>query len=163
MTLYEINSAIEAAVNAVLNSMDAETGEVDEAYVHELEALQVQREEKLDNIGAYIKNLLAEAKMLKEEEAALKARREAKERKAESLKNYLASALDGEKFESARVACSWRKSEAVAVDDVDLLPDEYKVEKTTYTADKAKIKEALKAGTEVRGAWLETKNNLQIK
>lgn len=163
MTLYDINSAIEAAVTAMLNSANEETGEVDAACVEQLEALQVQREEKLDNIGAYIKNLLAEAKMLKEEEAALKARREAKERKAESLKNYLATALDGEKFESARVACSWRKSEAVAVDDIELLPDEYKVEKTTYTADKAKIKEALKAGAEVRGAWLETKNNLQIK
>lgn len=162
-SLYEINNEIEQAINDILESQDSETGEVDESLVHVLEDLQMQRNEKIDNIGAYIKNLTAEANMLKEEENALKARREAKEKKAESLKNYLSSVLDGERFESARVVCSWRKSDSVEVEDVELLPDEFKVVKTKIEPNKAEIKKALKSGTEVRGAWLIEKNNIQIK
>lgn len=163
MNLYEINAAIEEAINNLFNSVDEETGEVSPEAVKNLSDLQIQKEEKLDNIAAYIKNLLAEADMIKTEEANLKARREAKEKKAESLKNYLAAALDGEKFESSRVSCSWRKSEVVNIPDVELIPDEYKKIKTDISADKAAIKKALKSGEEVRGAFLETKNNLQIK
>ena len=162
-SLYEINNEIEQAVSAMLASMDEETGEVDESLVNVLEDLKLQKSEKIDNIGAYIKNLLAEAQMLKAEEEALKARRESKEKKADSLKNYLATVLDGEKFESTRIACSWRKSEAVEVDSVDNLPDDYKVVKTNVTADKTKIKQAIKAGTEIAGARIIVKNNLQIK
>lgn len=163
MNLYDINNEIEQAVNNIMDSMNPETGEVDESLVHVLEDLQMQKEEKLDNLGAYIKNLLAEAKMLKAEEDALKARRESKEKQASNLKNYLASVLDGKPFESSRVAISWRKSDEVQVEDIDLLPEEFVKSKTTYDADKTAIKKAIKAGQEVRGAWLKEKNNIQIK
>ena len=163
MNLYEINEAINEVINSLLFEVNEETGEVSDELTAKLEELKLQKEEKIDNIGAYIKNLSAEAKMLKDEEKALKERREAKERKAEHLKNYLASVLNGEKFESPRVACSWRKSEAVAISNVELLPEEFTVTKTEISADKTKIKEALKSGQEVTGAWLETRNNLQIK
>lgn len=162
-TLYEIKAEMEQAINNLLASTDEETGEVEEACIHALEDLQMQMDEKLDNIGCYIKNLIAEAKVLKEEEQALKARREAKEKRAESLKNYMASVLDGQKFESPRVVCSWRKSESVAIENLDLIPDDFKVTKTEVQPDKTKIKEALKAGGEVSGAYLNTKNNLTIK
>lgn len=163
MTLYEINKEIENALADIYNSMDAETGEVDESYVHALEELNIQKEEKLDNLGAYIKNLQAEAVMLKNEEQALKARREAKEKKVESLKNYIASILNGEKFESARVAFSFRKSDEVSIVDETLIPEEYMKIKTESEPDKTAIKKALKSGLEVRGAFLIDKNNLQVK
>lgn len=163
MNLYEINSAIEDAINNLLTSVDEETGEVNTEALQNLSDLQVQKDEKLDNIGAYIKNLLAEADMIKAEEANLKARREAKEKKAEHLKEYLATALNGEKFESPRVSCTWRKSEVVSIVSVESIPDEYKKTKTEVSADKTAIKKAIKAGQEICGAILETKNNLQIK
>ena len=163
MNLYEINSAIEDAINNLLTSVDEETGEVNPEALQNLSDLQVQKDEKLDNIGAYIKNLLAEADMIKAEEANLKARREAKEKKAERLKDYLSTALNGEKFESPRVSCTWRKSEVVTIPDLEAIPDEYKKTKTEISADKTAIKKAIKAGQEVKGATLETKNNLQIK
>lgn len=161
-SLYEINTEIEAVLAQLMDSADAETGEVDEACTQRLEELQMQREEKLDNIGAYIKNLLAEAAALEAEEAKLKERREAKVNKAERLKKYLADNLDGKPFESARVVCTWKKSDAVIVDDVDLLPEEFVKVETKRTPIKPQIKKAIKAGTEVRGAWLENRNNLQI-
>jgi hypothetical protein len=162
-TLYEIKAEMEQAISEMLATADEETGEVSAEAMARFTELQVQKEEKLDNLGAYYKNLLAEAKMLKEEEQSLKARREAKERKAENIKNYLAMILDGEKFESPRVACSWRKSESVAIDDAERLPEEYTISKVTVQPDKAKIKEAIKSGAEIDGARLEVKNNLQVK
>ena len=162
-SLYEINNEIEQALNDLLASADQETGEVDENLVTALADLKMQREEKLDNIGAYIKNLAAEAAMLEAEEKALKERREAKERKIESLKTYLGDALNGEKFESARVFCSWRKSESVSIQDENLIPKSFMVKKVTYSPDKKAIKEAIKNGKKVKGAVIETKNNLQIK
>ena len=163
MNLYQIKAEVEQAVNDLLESVDPETGEVDPKAVTNLNQLQEQMDEKIDNIGAYYKNLLAEAKMLEDEEKALKARRESKEKKAERLKNYLASALDGKPFESARVACSWRKSTKVDVFDQDKLSDDYLTVKTDIQPDKKKIKAAIEAGTEINGARLVESNNIQIK
>lgn len=112
MTLYEIDKNIEALVNTV----DPDTGEIivdNEA----LDALLMERAAKIENIACYIKNLAAEAKAIKEEEMALSARRKTTEKKAERLKDYLTYALQGEKFQTAKCAVSFRKSSAVEVDD----------------------------------------------
>ena len=164
MTLYDINKDIEETLNSLLNSMDPETGEVDEAYVHQLEDLNIQKDEKLESIGCYIKNLEAEAEAIKKEEEALKQRRQSAERKAERLAQYITEQLGGEKWSCPRVAFSFRKSEQVTtVEDESLIPDEYCTIKTERKIDKKKIKEAIKAGIEVRGAWLTEKINLQVK
>lgn len=112
MTLYEIDKNIEALVNTV----DPDTGEItvdNEA----LDALLMERDAKIENIACYIKNLVAESKAIKEEETALSARRKTTEKKAERLKDYLTYALQGEKFQTAKCAVSFRKSSAVEVDD----------------------------------------------
>ena len=164
MTLYEINQQMEDVLNRLMSTLDPETGEVDEAYVHELEDLKLQREEKLEAMGCYMKNLEAEAEAIKKEEAALKERRSVIEKKLKSLGNYITVTLDGEKWSCPRVAFSFRRSEQVmTVDDIDLLPEEYVTVKTERSADKKKIKEAIKAGIEVRGAWLADKINLNVK
>lgn len=165
MSLYTINRDLESVLNALFESTDEETGEVDESLVHVLEDLQMQKAEKLDNIGAFYKNLLAEADMLKKEEEALKARRQAKERKAEQLKKYVASILNGEKFESPRVAFSWRKSIQIVIDEpyIENIPEEYLKYKDP-DINNVKLKEDLKKGINLDGiAHLEDKNNLQIK
>lgn len=112
MTLYEIDRGIEALVNAV----DPETGEIT-VDNDALDALMMERDSKIENIACYIKNLTADAKAIKEEEAALSARRRAAEKKVERLKNYLSYALQGEKFQTAKCSVSFRRSTAVEVDD----------------------------------------------
>ena len=112
MTLYEIDKSIEQLVNAV----DPETGEL-LADNDALDALVMAREGKIENIACFIKNLTADAKALKDEELALAERRKAAEKKAERLKNYLTYALQGEKFQTAKCAVSFRKSQAVEIDD----------------------------------------------
>ena len=74
--LFDINRDIEQALENILNSVNEETGEVDESYVHLLEDLQIQKDEKLESIGCYIKNLNANIKAFQEEEKVMKRRRE---------------------------------------------------------------------------------------
>ena len=80
----------------------------------------------------------------------------------ERCTEYLANNFDREKYETAKVKLSWRKSESVNVPDVTLLPEEYRRVKEVVEADKKAIKDALKAGEAIAGAELVVKKNLQI-
>jgi hypothetical protein len=167
-TLYELDSKIAELLDTgfEMSCIDAETGEIDETQLAVyLEQLQLDRKTKIDNIAVYVKNLEAEAVAIKAEEKRLKERREAKERKAERLKNYIKTSmvLQGEtKFESARVSMALRNSKAVVVDE-SKLESVYFINKLVQSVDKKAIKAALEAGILVEGAMLEERKNLQIK
>ncbi len=152
-TLYEINESIMALI-------DEETGEITD--IEALNALQIERDTKLENIALWIKNLKADAEMFKAEKQAFEKRQKRAENKAESLKNYLASALAGQKFKTARVECSYRSSESVNVTDITVIPTEY-LKFAEPTADKDAIKAAIKSGKEIAGAEIVSKQNLLIK
>ena len=154
-SLYEINAQIEQAWSA---AVDPETGEIiSEEAAQAVEQLTMAREDKIENLALYYKNLTAEAKALKNEKLALEARQ-----KAESIKKYLASSMNGEKYKSEKVAISWRKSESVSVDENAFLPDDYMTFKEPVPNLTA-IKKALKAGEKIDGATLTSSNNIQIK
>ncbi len=111
MNLYQIDSKIEE----LLSTVDPETGELitdNDA----LDALIMERGAKIENIACYIKNLTADVKALRDEETALAARRKAAEKKAERLKDYLTYALQGEKFQTAKCAVSFRRAQTVEID-----------------------------------------------
>jgi hypothetical protein len=57
---------------------------------------------------------------------------------------------------------SSRKSQAVVIDDEDLLDPEWLAVKTTSQPDKAAIKEALKAGRQITGAQLLSRRSWRI-
>lgn len=153
-SLYEINEAI-------MNTIDLETGEI--VDLEAFENLQMERNEKLENIALWVKNLLSEAEALKAEEKAFADRRKATENKAESLKRYLDSALNGQKFNTTKVAISYRKSTAVEVDESKLPAKWLREIPASYVVDKVEITKALKAGETVDGAVLVERNNIQIK
>ena len=156
MNLYDIEYEI-------TNCVDSETGEIiDEKR---LDALQMAREKKIENILLWIKNLKSEAGAIREEEKKLADRRQSDEKKAESLTQYVQNVLNGEKFKTSRVVVSYRKSEAVIVDDLQLMQetcDEYLKYKDPEP-DKAKIKAAPKDGITVPGCHLEERQNITIK
>ena len=97
------------------------------------------------------------------EKEAFAAREKAALNKADSLKNYLTYALQGQKFSTARCAVSFRKSEAVEILDEASIPQNYVVETVSTKPDKKTIKEAIKAGQEVAGCRLVENLNLSIK
>lgn len=159
MTLYEIDKALMDAFDA---AVDVETGEIinEDAYADFCQ-LDMDRSAKIENIGLWIKDLKADVEALKLEEHNLTDRRRVKENKVECLRRYLAYALDGQKFETAKLKVGYRKSQQVEV-DMDILPDEY-FRFRDPEPDKTKIKAALKAGTAIPGAELVERQNMIIK
>ena len=165
-TLYEINRKIEEILDRLYETADEETGEVSEDILFELSDMQEERKTKLDNIGAYIKNLEADAKAIKDEIANLKKRMDAKTRKADRLRQYVAEDLlchNEKKMETGRIAYSFRPSKQVIVEDESQIPSEYMKEKVSVEPDKTAIKKAIEAGEEIAGCQLVEKQNLQIK
>lgn len=164
MTLYEIDRQTEQAIGDLLASVNEETGEVDEKLAAKIDELQATRTEKLDNIGAYIKNLVAEKDALEAEAKNLENRAKIKGNEIERLKTYVAQSLIGcgeTKLETTRARFSFRRSEAVEIDgDV---PEEYLVETVTKKPDKDAIKTAIMEGKVVEGAHIVVRQNLQIK
>ena len=104
MKLYEID-------NAILDCIDLETGEVID--IERLDALNMERDAKIENVACWIKDLRAEAEAIKAEKLALAERQKVAENKVESLKKWVAYALGGQKFITAKCAVSFRNTESV--------------------------------------------------
>ena len=158
MTIYEINEGI-------LNCIDPETGEIID--IDKLNELELERDAKIENVACWIKELKAEAEAIKTEKQTLAERQKVAENKAESLKKWLAYALQGEKFKTAKCSVSFRKTESVEVTDEGLsnLMKEHD-ELLTYKApepNKKAIKDALKDGLSVQGVRLGCNTSVIIK
>lgn len=165
MKLYEIANDYLALLQAI------DEGEIpEEAIADTLEAIEGEIEYKADNLACVLKTLEAEAAAIKAEEKALAERRKQKENASERIKNYLSDVLQRlniNKLETARNKITFRKSESVVIGDSfikwaqDNRADLLKF--TDPTADKTAIKQALKEGAEIEGAYIESKQNIQIK
>ena len=159
MTIYEID-------NEIMNCVDMETGEVIDT--DKLNDLQMERDAKIENVACWIKELKAEAEAIKNEKQALAERKRVAENKAESLKNWLAYALNGEKFKTAKCSISYRNSESVEVTEegLEALMRDHE-DLLTYKApepNKKAIKDAIKNdGLTVAGVQLLQKTSTIIK
>lgn len=162
MTLYEIDNAIREVLES---AADPETGElVDEELLEQYDKLIMDRDQKVENIGLYIKNLEADAAAIKAEAKNLTARAKAAENKAEHLRNYMQFCLNGQKFQSPRLSVSFRRSQKVEVDQNRLfeIPDDYLRYKEPEV-DKKRVSEALKAGEDIPGCTLVDSVSMIIK
>jgi len=160
MKLYEINKEIETLMNMV-----DENGELSEEIFGEIANLSMFENEKIDNIGCYIKTLIAESEAIKAEKMALAKRQSLKENHADRLKAFLNNymAENGKtKFETPRCVISFRKSTSCNVFNEDLIPKDFR-EPQPDKIMKSEIKEALKNGQEIPGAELSENQNIQIK
>lgn len=150
MKLYEIDRSI-------LECIDLETGEIID--VDKLNELQLEREVKIEGVACWIKDLKAEAEAIKAEKLVLAERQKAAENKAESLKKWLAFALNGEKFKTAKCVVSFRNTESVEVtpEGLENLMKDGKDELLSYKQpepNKTAIKAAIKDGLNVQGVRL---------
>ena len=167
MKLYELAADYEAFIAAI------EAGEIpEEALIDTLESIESAIEDKVDNIACLLKNLAAEAAAIKAEEDKLAERRKSKEKAYERFKVYLSDMMlkcGKTKFESARNNISFRKSDAVTIDDEEEFAEwaaVYHDEYLTYkkpSINRAAIKEAIKSGVKIDGAHIESRQNIQIK
>jgi hypothetical protein len=146
-----------------------ETGEILDA--EKLDALQMEREQKLEGVALWIKDLKAEAEAVKAEADRLTARKKAVENKIDGLKQWLLFALNGEKLKTPRCNVYQTHSQRLAVVDEEQLirhlkldddPDRY-LRFREPELKKDEIKKALKDGEFFPGAALEETEGLVIK
>lgn len=158
MTLYEIDKDIKVLIN--------EDGEIED--IERFNALAMERDKKIENVGCWVKNLTAEVAAMKEEKKRLEDRIKSKDRMIDSLEWWLDKALNGQKFESPRVAISYRKSKAVEIPDeavfkawaMDYAPALLNV---AYTIDKTGVKNYIAGGAECPCAVIAERKSMQVK
>lgn len=160
--IYELKDQIKACIQLdEEHVVDTEDGEI--LNLQQFEALQMERDQKIEGMCCYIKNKIAEAEAIYAEINVLSYRAGIIKKEAERCKAYLAGALYGEKFETPRCKITWRKSEICNVLNIDAVPEEYKRTKVTVDADKTAIKKAIKGGMEIPGAEVIQKLNMTLK
>ena len=160
--LYDIDQEI-------LDCVDLETGEILDS--EKLDALQMEREKKLEGVALWVKDLKAEAEAVKAEADKLNARKKALDNKIESIKTWLLYALNGEKLKTARCSVYQTHSTRLAVADeaglVKFLQTLKEPERFLKFQEpelrKEEIKKALKEDYDIPGAALEETEGVVIK
>lgn len=159
MKLYEIDQSI-------LECFD-ENGEL--INEEKFNSLVMEREKKIEGMALLIKNLDSDIVALSAEKKNIDERLKAKKNKRESVYKFLGYVLDGQPFETAKVSLSYRKSSGLVVlnkdDLMNWLEAEGKLELMKYSKDlnNEAIKKAISSGTEIPYAFIEDRNNLQLK
>ena len=161
MKLYDIDKAL---MEAFEKAIDPDTGEiVDEEAYNDFCQLEMDRDQKIENVGLWIKDLKAESEAIKAEADKLLSRKKVADNEIERLKDFLSRALNGEKFKTARLSVSYRRTESVSVCvPVSELPPDM-IHWKDPEPDKKAIKEAIKNGMQIEGCKLEEKQSIQIR
>jgi len=167
LTLFQIAADYRHVTDVLMD-----TGVDEQTLTDTLEGERWPLELKAQNYGFVIRNLQATAASIKEAEDQMKARRQAIEKRAAALIEFLKTGMEiarVQKLETPHFALTIKKNPpSVEVWDERQIPVEYMRTPAPPpppepTPDKAAIKEAIKAGKEVPGALLAQGTRLEIR
>lgn len=161
-TLYGIT----AELNAILAAIEDNGGEITPEIENALAINEEQFATKAVDYGHAILNLkgmAAAAKAEKERLAGLQKFYENTQKRLEGALSQAMQVFGQDKVENSTMRLSLRHTTATEVDDIALLPAEYKTTKVEEVADKTAIKKAILSGESVPGAHLVENVSLQIK
>lgn len=132
LSLYEIDDEYKAVL-ADLESMD----DIDQETINNtMSTFKDNLDRKCLAVGAFIKNLNAEAKAIKDAKDALAARQKAIEAKAVRMRHYLAAHLPGKLSDAQTKLSPLKAREKIVVDNVWLLPEQcVKIERKAVAAN----------------------------
>lgn len=158
----------------IIANVDAYKNKMLTAWFDTLTGIEGEFDEKAESIAIYYKQLLAEAKMLKAEKAAIAKRQSQKEKQAESLKTYLfksMQALGRQKIDMPRAVMSLKKNAPSLVVDDEISFVEWTEEHNLdhllkYNMPEMKkndVKALCKKGEEIPFVHMESKQSLSIK
>jgi len=161
MKLYEITGQarlLDEFIGDINNSEDAKA--FSDLYAEISESFDA----KVHSVCCVIKNAQGEVDSLAVEIKRLSDRKKACETKVESLKTYLnyeMQKLDKQIVKTPLFTVAFQKNpESCKVDETALAHEWFKVERKP---DLSKVKEALKNGIHIDGAWLESSESLRIR
>jgi len=159
-TLYKIETEYLSLLNQVEEAEGEITEEVDQALTINKAQLQTKTLayiDFIDNTNSFIDRIDKEIKRLQS---------------IKKTKQNLVNRLEGKLVEAVTVfgeitaqnyTVKNRESQAVIITDLTKLPKEYTTTKVEIVADKTAIKKALAEGKEIPGAYIEVRQNLNIK
>ena len=158
----------------IIANVDAYKNKMLTAWFDTLTGIEGEFDEKAESIAVYHKQLLAEAKMLKAEKAAIAKRQSQKEKQAESLKTYLfksMQALGRQKIDMPRAVMSLKKNAPSLVVDDEISFIEWAEEHNLdhllkYNMPEVKkndVKALCKKDEEIPFVHMESKQSLSIK
>lgn len=169
LTLYEINDEIIALENALWESLDEETGEINQDIVKKLNKMQIIKGNKLNSICIVNEKIEDNVKLAKEKLKQIKDYIDKQEKVQQVLLDYTTRNIEvGKKYDLGLHKIGWRKSTATEIKDEDKFCEKYKDTKfvkteISYKPVKDEIKEALQNGEKLEGVELVEKQNIQVK
>lgn len=169
MVIYPITEQLEMLMESFTDSDTGEITATEEEMQTAIEQLQLDFDSKIVDLRNEYINRVSEAEAIKTERAKLTIRQKRAEESADRLKRWIAYLLKGEKFQKDAVRISYRHSDEVKYDDEEkfiLWADKNFPSLLKYKdpePSKSEIKKAIKAGMKVDFAYIEQKNNIQIK
>lgn len=158
----------------IIEDVDAYKGKMLTAWFDTLEGIEGEFDGKAESIAVYYKQLLAEAKMLKAEKAALAKRQSQKEKQAENLKTYLFNSmqtLGRQKIDMPHAVVSIRNNAPSLVIDDEISfvewAEKHNLDRLLkYSMPEVKkndVKALCKKGEEIPFVHMEAKQSLSIK
>lgn len=167
MKTFDIMSEFRA-LEALLNEVDAETGEFlnsEDDIKDYIEKLNIDKATKLNNIEDLKQELNGQIDTLKTKIDKLSARKKSIESNIDRLKDLQLLLLNGEKLKTDEYTFSFRNSSSVVVTDIEQIQDKYfKIEKKPILKDIGEaIKDANSKGESFFGAEIVNKVSLSIR
>lgn len=164
ITLHEVSGEYMRLMDEADAIAEDNDGIIPDDLSDKIDALGESRTEKIKNCVHFFKNLSAEADAIKNEKDALAAREKSLRRKVNWIEGYIRyNVREGELFSAPTYAIKWRKSSAVEITNLDMVPLELCKE---YIKEPVKtlIKQAEKDGEDIsKYAAIVQHNNMQIK
>ena len=167
-SLYDISNELREVYYKLENGegLDLETGEISEDVANALVMSQQNLQTKAIDIGYVIKSFDDQIDLYEREIKRLTEIKNQMKKRKEWLKSNLTNAMEEFgifEIKGKTLKLSFRKSESVEIDDIDLLDERFKTTKVEINPDKTAIKDAIKKGEQVLGARLVENKNLQIR
>lgn len=159
--LYELTGQVLELQNMLLD------GEYEEQIINDtIESLAFEIEEKAENYAKVIKNIEADVEGLKSEEKRISEKRRVLENRVKYLKTNLEQsmiALDKKKFKTQLFSFNIQKNApSLKIENADIIPKKYYIPQDPIV-DNAKLKEDLKNGLAINGAYLMQTESLRIR
>ena len=159
--LYELTEMYQNISSLIEENADNET--LEKALDEITDSIQI----KAENMAKLIKSIEGNINVLKDEEKRLQVKRRALENKVVNIKEYLENQLKTmglKKVQGNLFTVSIQKNpQSVNILDEDLIPEKFKVTKTTTSIDRKELLAALKEGQAVEGAEIKQTESLRIR
>lgn len=163
LNLYQIENEYRVIAQRLMDADGELTPDLEESLAINKDHLQV----KSQGYAMVIKESEYEIQIIEGEIKRLLDLQDKRSILVSKLKERITDAMDLYEISeivTPLIKISFRKSESVEIDDLDLIPNEYKVmPEAKPRADKKAIKDAIKNGIDIQGAYIQQNKSLQIK